>query len=195
MRNAKRVPEHNIGILDRCVAICDPFGQPRAGLARCLRYVASGGVELIVRVRCDVHGVTGKPGAFPHERTFFREQLGNLATDELVGNGFVGVGVEFVGVGHFPCARGDAVVVADGFVDGFVFGFVRVEGVSVGVFGRADGACALHGVGLEDGVVGAVDVGVNAQTEEMLMIVCVDAGVDFGTPALGVFAGVHGIGV
>lgn len=107
----------------------------------------------------------------------------------------MGVGVEFVGVGHFPGARGDAVVVGDGFVDGFVFGFLGEEGVAVGIFGGADGARAGQGVGLEDGVVGAVNVGVDAQTEEMLMIVGVDAGVDFGAPALGVFARVHGIGV
>lgn len=105
------------------------------------------------------------------------------------------MGVELVGVDHVPGAGGDAVVVADGFVDGFVFGLVGVEGVAVGVFGGADGAGAGGGVGLDDGVVGAVDVGVDAEAEEVLMIVRVDAWVDFGAPAFGVFAWVHGVGV
>jgi hypothetical protein len=40
-----------------------------------------------------VHGVSGEAGAFPHETAFLWEERGDFAADELVGDGFVGVGV------------------------------------------------------------------------------------------------------
>ena len=41
----------------------------------------------------DVHGVSGKAGALPDETAFFGEERGDFAAHELVGDGFVGVGV------------------------------------------------------------------------------------------------------
>jgi hypothetical protein len=40
-----------------------------------------------------VHGVSGEAGALPDEAAFFGEERGDFAADELVGDGFVGVGV------------------------------------------------------------------------------------------------------
>jgi hypothetical protein len=53
----------------------------------------------------------------------------------------------------------------------------------------------LHSVDLEDGVFRTVDVRVDTQTEEMLMIVRINTGVNFSSPAFGVFAWVHRIRV
>lgn len=103
--------------------------------------------------------------------------------------------VDLVGVCDFPGAAGVSVVVGHGLEWCGVFGLFGVEGVAVLVLGAADLAGPTDGVNLEDGVVGPVDHGVDAQAEEMLMVVCVDSRVNFGAPALGVLTGVHGIGV
>lgn len=162
MRDAKCVPEYYIRVLNIRIAVGDPFRESLARLAGRLRYVATGGMQLVVGIGRYVHSVTRESGTFPDERSFSREQFGHLPTHEFVGDGLVRVGVEDVGVCHFPRARGDAVVVGYGFADGFVLCFLCEKGVSVRVFGGADGAGAGHGVGLVDGVVGAVDVGVDA---------------------------------
>lgn len=53
----------------------------------------------------------------------------------------------------------------------------------------------MSGINLEDCIVRAVDIGVNTQTEEMLVVVSVDPRVDFSSPALSVLAWKHGIGI
>jgi len=53
----------------------------------------------------------------------------------------------------------------------------------------------LRGIDLEDCVVGSVDIGVDSQAEEMLVVMGVYPGVDFRSPALGVFTWVQGVGV
>ena len=51
MRDAERMPEDNVGVLDALVAvISDPFWQSFAGLAGCLRDVTACWVELVVLV-------------------------------------------------------------------------------------------------------------------------------------------------
>lgn len=50
-------------------------------------------------------------------------------------------------------------------------------------------------IDLEDGICGPIDISVNAQTEQVLMVMGVHAGVDLCAPAVGVFAGVHGVRV
>ena len=45
----------------------------------------------------DVHGVASEACALPHETALLGEERGDLAADELVGDGFVGVGVELKG--------------------------------------------------------------------------------------------------
>ena len=98
-------------------------------------------------------------------------------------------------VGDVPCASRAAVVVGDCFDGSAVSCLFGGEGVAVGDLRTADWFWGGLGVDLEDGVVGAVDFGVDAEAEEMLMVVCVDAGVDLGAPAFGVFVRVHGVGV
>lgn len=142
-----------------------------------------------------MYGVSSEARAFPDQRSLFGQKFGHLSANELITDRFVAVRVQFVGICHLPCAGGDAVVIADGFLDGGVLGLLGVEGVAVWVLGAADLARALSGVDLENSVVGPVDVGVDAEAEEMLVIVCVDSGIDFCSPALGVLAWVHGIGV
>lgn len=144
---------------------------------------------------CNMHSMTRKTRALPHQRALLGQQAGNLAADQLIRDRLVRVRVGFVLVGNVPRTRRGAVVVGHGLDGVGVFSLLCVKGVAVIILGRAGFAGALGGVDLEDGVLGPVDVGVDAQTEEMLVVVRVDAWVDFGAPALGVLAGVHGVGV
>ena len=103
--------------------------------------------------------------------------------------------MKLVGVGHLPCPAGSAVVVGHGFFGRGVLGLVGVKRISVLVLGTTNFTGALPGIDLEDGVLGSIDIGIDPHAEEMLMVVGVDTGVDFGSPAFGVFARVHGVGV
>lgn len=71
-----------------------------------------------------------------------------------------------------------------------------VEGVAVFV-ARCAGwdVGSGHHVGLHDCVVLSVDLRVDAQTEEVLVQMRVDAGVDLYAPAMGVLAGVERVGI
>ncbi len=131
----------------------------------------------------------------PYQAPFFWEEGGHLPADELVAYRLVAVRVHFVRVGHLPRPARAAVVIRHRLFGRAELGLVRVEGVAVLVLLAADVAGPGPRVHLEDGVERAVDVGVYAHAEEVLMVVRVDAGVDFGAPAFGVLAGVHGVGV
>ena len=100
--------------------------------------------------------------------------------------------VELVGVGDVPGAAG--VVVADAGRLGFEGGFARHESVAVAVLFAAYGRVAGDGVDFEDGVVVAVDGRVKAKTEEVLVVVCVDARVDFCAVGRRGLAGCEGVG-
>lgn len=98
-------------------------------------------------------------------------------------------------VANLPRPARGAVVVCERLAGGVELGLPGAEGVAVVVLGRADGGVGGNGVDHEDGVPWPVDVGVDAQAEEVLVVVGVDARVDLCSPALRVFAGVHTVGV
>lgn len=154
--------------------------------------MASGWELLLVGVPRDVHGVAREARAVPHQTAFFRHQAGDFARDELVGDGVLGVRVELVRVGNVPGAAG--VVVADAGRLGFERGFACHEGVAVPVFLAADGGVAGHRVDFEDGVRVPVDGRVEAQAEEVLVVVRVDARVDFCAVGRGGFSLCEGVG-
>ncbi len=83
MRDAECVPEHNVGIVNRSVAVGNPFGDTAGRLAGCLGDVAACGEDLFIVVYemlevkygtevgcgltfCDMDSVTGKAGSFPY---------------------------------------------------------------------------------------------------------------------------------
>ena len=187
------MPHHDVLVLDARILISrDPGGQALRGTSRVLRHVPAGGEFLFVGVACDVHGVAGEACAVPDETVFFGHEAGDFAGDEFVGDGVFGVRVQLVGVGDVPGAAG--VVVADAGCLGFEGSFARHESVAVAVLFAADGSVAGHGVDFEDGVGVAVDAGVEAQAEEVLVVVRVDARVDFCAVGRGGLAFGDGVG-
>ena len=140
---------------------------------------------------CNVDGMTGKTRSFPDEAAFFGEESWDFPAYELVADGFVTVGVDFVGICHFPGAAGRAVVIRHSLGRGGEFGLVGIKGIAIFIFGTANFAWASAGIDLKDGVLRPVDIGVYTHTKEMLVVVGVDAGVDFCTPSKSVFAWVH----
>ena len=109
--------------------------------------------------------MSSEAGAVPYQSILLREERWHLAADELVADRLMAVGVDLVGVRHFPRAARAAVVVAHCLPRRRVFRLVRVECVAVFVLRAADFAGALLGVDLEDGVEGSVDVGVDSHAE------------------------------
>lgn len=51
-----------------------------------------------------MHGMPGETRTLPHQAVLFGEERWDFAADEFVGDGFLRVCVEFVGVCHFPGA-------------------------------------------------------------------------------------------
>ena len=143
----------------------------------------------------DMDSMSGETGALPHQPTLLREERRHLTTDKLVAHRLLAVRIELVGVGHFPSSSGEAVVVRHGLERSGILRLLGVEGISVLIFGATDLPGATNCINLEDSVIGAVDVGVHAETEQVLVVVGVDTRVDFGTPALGILTRVHRVGV
>ena len=139
--------------------------------------------------------ISGKTSAFPHQGALLGHESGYLATHKLVGSWFAAVGVRPVGVRDIPGSCCISVVLRGGLTCSGQLGSLGVKGVTVEVLLAANRCIGRHRIGHEDGVVRAVDVGVNAKAEEMLVVLGVDSGVDLCTPTSEVLVGVHGISV
>ena len=88
MRQSKRMPQHNIGILDISGrGIFQPLWKTHGRFPRRLRDVFPCRVELVFGVGGDVNCMTGETAAFPDEAAFFGEEAGNFAGDQFVGYG------------------------------------------------------------------------------------------------------------
>lgn len=141
----------------------------------------------------DVNRVTCETRTLPYQRAFLRKEFGNLSAHELVADRLVAVWVELVRVAHVPSPRSNTIVVTNCFLNSSVLCSLGVEGISVKVLLAAYLTRTLSSVDLEDCVIWAVDIGVDSQTEKMLVIVGVDSRINFRSPSLGVFTWVHGI--
>lgn len=142
---------------------------------------------------CNVNSVSCEASALPHQTTLLRQQLWYFPTHELVRHGLLAIWVQLVLVAHFPCPASCAVVVCLRLLGCFKPGLLRVERVPILVLRAADLGRAAHGVNHKHGIVGTINIRINAQTEQVLVVVCVDAGVHFSAPAVGVLAGIHGV--
>jgi hypothetical protein len=100
-----------------------------------------------------------------------------------------------VRVGHFPGAAQSAIVVAHTSTHGLYFSLFRVEGVTVVVLFTTHGCLRCHSIGDEDRVGRAIDIRIDSQTEEMLVVVSIDARINLSAPWSCRLAGVQGISV
>lgn len=105
------------------------------------------------------------------------------------------VWVDLVFIGHVPCSGGGTVIITNGLCDLCVLCALGVEGISVRVFFAADLTSARSCVDLEDCVVRTINVRIDTKAEKMLVVVCIDAGVDLGSPSLRILTRVHGVSV
>lgn len=174
MLQSKLHPHDDVLIHDRLLAV-----RPRAhpGPAARLVRVPAAGVQFAIVVFCDVEVVVGELGAFVVEGVRVCEHF------------LEGRGVDFV------ADRFAVDGVAGGFVEDFEAAARVVVGVEAGRFGDGgfrDGVADAVGVEVGDGhgvhfvvdeAVGvAVDGGVDAQREDVLVVDGEDAGVDDGAP-------------
>lgn len=140
-------------------------------------------------------GVSSESSSLPSQATFLGEERRDLTAHQLVGDWLLAVGIQFVRVGHLPGSAGAAIIIGHCLTRGREFGLLGIEGVAILVLGAANFALSPDSVHLENGIVGAVDVRVYPHAEQVLVVVRIDTRVDFGSPALSILAGVHGISV
>ena len=69
------------------------------------------------------------------------------------------------------------------------------ESIAIFILCAADLAWPSNRINFEDCVLRTINVGVEAEAEEMLVIVRIDARIYLGAPAVRIFTRVHGIGV
>lgn len=68
---------------------------------------------------------------------------------------------------------------------------MSVKGVAILVFSTANFCWCSSRIDLENGVLGTINVRIHSHTEEMLMIVGIDAWIDLGSPTLCVLSWIH----
>lgn len=105
------------------------------------------------------------------------------------------VRIDLVRVRHFPRPACRTIVISHRFRGCGILFLVREERVAVFILCAPYFTGPLSCVDLEDCVLGAVDVWVDAQAEEMLMVMRVHAWVNFCAPSLCIFTGVHSVGI
>ena len=147
------------------------------------------------RTLSNMHRMPRKPRPLPHQPPLLRQQLRHLPTNQLITRRLARIPIQDPLITHLPRPTHAPIVIAHTLQGRPEFRLVRIKRIPVLILLAADLPRTLTSIDLKDGVVGPVDVGVDAQAEKVLMIMCVDAGVDLRAPPLGVFAWVHGIGV
>lgn len=114
---------------------------------------------------CHMHRVARKARPLPHEPALLGQQTRHLAADELVARRPAAVWVQPAGVGNVPRPGRGPVIVRLGRRRRPELGLPGRKGVAVKVLLAPHGVLARHGVDGEDGVLGPVDVGIDAQAE------------------------------
>lgn len=198
MREAKLDVAHNVGVFNRLVARDPVHDGLVVGVvlhAGRLADVVAGGEELVVPVGQDEQALAGKGGAVVDDAAGLGEQRGAVVVEDLVADGLLADLVDAAGVGDGPGSLGLPVVVDGRLLGGAERSALGVETVAERVLGGSDGSLGGHGVALDDGVVGAVDLGVNTEREDVLMVVGIDLRSNLSAIRGGSLAGVHAIGV
>lgn len=136
-------------------------------------------------VSCEARSVPDQTVLLGHQTRYF-------PGDDLVRHRVLGVGVELVGVRNVPSP--DRLVIADASAHGLQRRLLGHESVAVSVFFASHRRVAGNGVYLEHRVLVAVDRWVEAETEQVLVVMRVDAGVDLSTVRCGRLARGHCVG-
>lgn len=217
MRDAEGVPEHDVGVIDVRVRVgVDPLRETHGWFARGLGHVAACGVDLGVVVCTtmvsdrhafflkdetrqhtfrNMNRMSRKPSPLPNQPSLLGQQSRHLPTHKLVTDRLPTVRIQLIRVRHLPRPATRAIIVRHRLRGRRILLLLGVERIPIFVLLAPDLSFPSHGIDLEDGVLRSVNVGVDTHAEEMLMVVGVDAGVDFRAPAVCVFTRVDGVGV
>lgn len=198
MRQAKLVVEHNVRVLNVLVAL-DPVRhglvERVAHLARRLADVVARRVLLVVSVGRDKERLGGKVGALGDNSIGLGQQGRARVVDDLVANGLLGDAVDHIGVDNVPVAARLVAVRCGALLGRAQRRLLAVKGIAKGVGGRACGRRRDDGVVLHNRVVGAVNLGVDAQAKDVLVVVGGDALGDLGAVGGGDVVGAHAVRV
>lgn len=168
----------NVGVGDGAVAR-GPVGHGRvvrvAQLALRLRHVVAGREDAPVLIGHDPQRVLRKRRALPHHAARFGENAGRRRVEDLVGDGFACRRVQLAGVGDVPGPARLVAVVGGAGLGGEEGRLFAVEAVAVEVLGRAERCLGRDGVVLHHRVVGPVDFRVDAEGEDVLVVVGSDS--------------------
>lgn len=198
MRQSELHVADEIGVLDVLVAL-GPVEDRRVVRVllrpRGLAHVVARREELVVLVRDDPERLARERGPLVHRAAGFGEQRRARGVDDLEADGLLSDPVLPVRVDDVPCAVRLVAVVGRALEGCAQWCLFAQERVAVRVFWGADRLLGGNGVVLYDCVVGPVDFRVDAQREEVLVVVCCDLWRDFGAVRRRRLGRVHAVGV
>lgn len=140
-----------------------------------------------------MHGMPCKSSPLPNKTTLLWQKRRHISADQFVRDGLVTVRIHLALIAHIPRPARGAIIVTHGLFHCLESGLLGIECVSILILCITNLSGTPSSVNLKDSVVGPIDVGIYAQTKEMLMVVCVHTGVDFSAPTLQILSRVHGI--
>jgi hypothetical protein len=136
--------------------------------------------------------VSCKASAIPNQTALLGHQARYFPRHELVRNGVLGMRIQLVRVRDVPSPAG--VVVANTSRHGLQSCLLRHERITVSVLFASYRRVASDSVDFEHCVVVTVDRGIETQTEQMLVMMCVDAGVHLGAVGCSRLTGCERVG-
>lgn len=142
-----------------------------------------------------MYRMSSKASSLPHEAAFLWQQARHLTTHQLIADRLVRVSIQLAGIAHLPRPAGTTVVITHASTLRGELGLLGVESVAISVAFTTDLAFTLHRVDLKDSVRWTVNVGVEAETEKVLVVVRVYTRVDFRAPWRGRLAWVQRVSV
>lgn len=198
MRQTKLNIAHDIGVFDVLVAV-GPVQD--CGVVRMVLFtggladVVTCGEEFEVFIWGDPEGFARKCGAVVDCAAGFGEKGWAGVVEDFVADGLFGDTVQAVGVDDIPGPIGFVAVICGAFKGCAEGSLLAEEGITIGVFWRADGGVSGHGVVLDDGVLATIDFWIDTEGEEVLVVVGGDLRRNFGAVGSRCLGGVHAVGV
>lgn len=114
---------------------------------------------------CHAYSMSCEPCSFPNQRSLLGQQARHLSADELIRGRLAAVRVGTVGVANLPGPARGAIVIRPRLARRPKLCALGVEAVAVEVLSTTHGGFRGDCVRHEDGVVGSVDIGIDAKAE------------------------------
>jgi hypothetical protein len=121
-----------------------------------------------------MNSMTSKERSLPHKRAFLWHQVGYIAADKLIRDRLSALGIQLVLIDNVPGARRSTIVVGDSLTRRLKSSALSIEGIAIEVVWAANWGFRRYSINHVDCVLVSVNTWVDAEEEDMLVVMCVD---------------------